>query len=149
LTGCHPVLIGKHEGKRAIAERRGIETISVAQIPSLQLRSFDYVVEATGSPSGFESALNLVRPRGTLILKSTFFGGLHIDTARLVVDELTVLGSRCGRFPRALELLKTHQVEVADLLSDTFPLEEGSRAFEAAHAPGVLKVLLRIDSLTH
>jgi threonine dehydrogenase-like Zn-dependent dehydrogenase len=143
LTGCRLVVLGKHEEKLAIARRRGIETLVVAQASSLGPRSFDVVVEATGSPSGFESALNLVRPRGTLILKSTFFGGLRVDTARIVVDELTVLGSRCGRFPRALEMLKTRQVEVADMLSEVFPLEEGPRAFEVAPAPGVLKVLLR------
>lgn len=143
LTGAQLILIGKHETKLALARQKGIKAISVEHAGSLHPRSFDFVVEATGSPAGFDFALNLVRPRGTLILKSTFFGGLSIDTARIVVDELTVLGSRCGRFSRALELLQSHQVEVNDLLSAMFPLQEGHRAFETAQAPGVLKVLLR------
>jgi threonine dehydrogenase-like Zn-dependent dehydrogenase len=143
LTGCRLILIGKHENKLAVAMRRGIQALQAHEAMALDAASFDCVIEATGSPGGFETAMRLVRPRGRIVLKSTFFGGLHMDTSRLVVNEITVLGSRCGRFPRALELLKTGQVDVSRLLSEVFSLQDGVRAFERAQAPGVLKVLLR------
>jgi threonine dehydrogenase-like Zn-dependent dehydrogenase len=143
LTECQLTLIGKHQTKLAIAQRRGIQALRLDEATSLDPASMDCVIEATGSPNGFELALRLVRPRGRIVLKSTFFGGLHVDTSRLVVNEITLLGSRCGRFARALELLTTRRVAVADLLSEILPLEDGVRAFEVAQAPGVLKVLLR------
>lgn len=143
LTECQLTLIGKHGNKLAIAQRRGIQTLRLDEAAALDPASMDCVIEATGSPSGFDLALRLVRPRGRMVLKSTFFGGLHMDTSRLVVNEITLLGSRCGRFSRALELLTAHRVHVTDLLSEVLPLEDGVRAFELAQAPGVLKVLLR------
>ena len=101
-------------------------------------------MDATGSPVGFAAASALVRPRGTLVLKSTFSGGISLDLSRLVVNEITVVGSRCGPFAAALRLLSQRLVEVESLIHATYPLDEGLAAFEQAIAPGVLKVLLAI-----
>jgi alcohol dehydrogenase len=105
--------------------------------------SFDLVVEATGSPAGMPRALSLVRPRGTVVWKSTHHAPARFDAAPLVVNEVTVVGSRCGRFEPALDLLASRRVLVAPLLSATFPLSVAPRALREAARPGVLKVLLR------
>jgi 2-desacetyl-2-hydroxyethyl bacteriochlorophyllide A dehydrogenase len=141
-TGAPVTLVGKHSSKLEIARRRGIETITVDQTQKRR-REFDVAVEASGSPTGLRLALELLRPRGVLVLKSTFHGATEIETAPIVVDEISVIGSRCGRFAPALELLKTGAVEVESLISEEFPLAEGLRAMERAAEPGVLKVLLR------
>jgi len=142
LTGAHVSLIGKHAQKLRIAERRGIETALVKQAGKRK-GEFDVVVEASGSPKGFELALNLLRPQGVLVLKSTFHGALELESARLVVDEITVVGSRCGRFAPAIELLRTGAIDVDSLISEEYPLTQGVYAMQRAAAPGVLKVLLR------
>jgi len=141
-TGAAVVLVGKHQGKLQIAARRGIETMTVAEAQS-RAKKFDVAVEASGSATGFALALDLLRPRGVLVLKSTFHGAAEMDAARIVVDEISVVGSRCGRFGPALELLKTGVVDVESLISEEFRLTEGLRAMERAAEPGVLKVLLR------
>lgn len=135
-------LIGKHENKLRIAHRRGIETVwSDKAKPGT--RQFDVVIEASGSPSGFSSALDFLHPRGVLLLKSTFHGATEMDAARIVIDEISVVGSRCGRFAPALELLKTNAVDVDDLISEEFALADGVAAMQRAAEPGVLKLLLR------
>jgi len=141
-TGAPVTIVGKHQSKLAIAKRRGIETVTVAEAQS-RSREFDLAVEASGSPTGLRLALELLRPRGVLVLKSTFHGAAEFETAPIVVDEISVIGSRCGRFAPALELLKTGAVEVESLLSEEFPLVEGLRAMALAAEAGVLKVLLR------
>jgi len=141
-TGAPVVLVGKHEGKLQIAARRGIETMTVDEAHS-RAKNFDVVVEASGSAAGFALALDLLRPRGVLVLKSTFHGPTEMDAARIVVDEISVVGSRCGRFAPALELLKTGAVDVESLISEELRLTEGLRAMKRAAEPGVLKVLLR------
>jgi threonine dehydrogenase-like Zn-dependent dehydrogenase len=141
-TGAAVTLAGKHENKLAIGKRRGLETV-FAQNASSRSRGFDVVVEASGSASGFELALDLLRPRGVLVLKSTFQGLTPINSARIVVDEISVVGSRCGRFAPALELLKAKAVDVESLVSDEFNLAGGVRAMKHAGQPGVMKVLLR------
>src|SRR5256714_3607912 len=141
-TGADVTLVGKHDSKLAIARRRGIETKTISEVNKLS-RHFDVVVEASGSPSGFELALDLLRPRGVLVLKSTFHGATEMNAARIVVDEISGVGSRCGRFAPAFELLKSNPLEVDTLISDEFPLAEGVRAMARAGEPGVLKVLLR------
>jgi len=141
-TGAAVVLVGKHQGKLQIAARRGLETMTVAEAQS-RAKQFDVVVEASGSATGFALALDLLRPRGVLVLKSTFHGAAEMDAARIVVDEISVVGSRCGRFGPALELLKMGVVDVESLISEEFRLTEGLRAMERAAEPGVLKVLLR------
>jgi threonine dehydrogenase-like Zn-dependent dehydrogenase len=141
-TGASVTLVGKHRNKLQIAARRGIETITVDQA-GLRTRYFDQVVEASGSATGFALALDLLRPRGTLVLKSTFHGATDLQAARIVVDEISVVGSRCGRFAPALELLKTNAVDVASLISEEHPVAAGLSAMAQASEPGVLKVLLR------
>ncbi|MBA3806618.1 MAG: zinc-binding dehydrogenase, partial [Acidobacteria bacterium] len=137
------LLVGKHPDKLRIAAARGIETVTLTKLRGRE-RQFDVVVEASGAGSGFELALDLLRPRGTLVLKSTFHGSTEINAARIVVDEISVVGSRCGRFAPALDLLRDNRVDVESLISEEFPLSDGVRAIERATAPGVIKVLLRM-----
>lgn len=142
LTGASVLLVGKHREKLRIAERRGIETATVKQSQNRR-REFAVVVEASGSEAGFAIALELLRPRGTLVLKSTFHGSSHIESARLVVDEITVVGSRCGRFAPAVDLLRRGAIDVDSLISEEYPLADGVNAMKRAGKRGVLKVLLR------
>jgi threonine dehydrogenase-like Zn-dependent dehydrogenase len=145
LTGATVLLIGKHPEKLRIAERRGIETATV-KAGLAREGEFDVVVEASGSPSGFVGALELLRPRGVLVLKSTFQGASNleeINRPRLVVDEITILGSRCGRFEPALDLLKKGAIDIDSLISEEYPLAKGVHAMERAGKKGVLKVFLR------
>jgi len=141
-TGAPVTLIGKHKSKLQIAAQRGIET-AILEEAKKRAREFDLVVEASGSPSGFDLALDLLRPRGVLVLKSTFHGATSIDAARIVVDEISVTGSRCGRFAPALEFLKHNKIEVQDLISEEFALTDGVSAMARAAEAGVMKVLLR------
>ena len=146
-TGCRLLLIGKHPAKLALAERVGIEVALGEDLTIRPAERFDLVVEATGSPAGLARALELVRPRGVLVLKSTFHGPVTIDTSRLVVDEITLLGSRCGRFDQALALLARRAVEVDSLIAARFPLRDGVAALAEAARPGVMKVLLQPQSV--
>lgn len=141
-TGASVTLVGKHRNKLQIVAGRGIETITVDKA-GLRTRAFDLVVEASGSATGFDLALDLLHPRGTLVLKSTFHGATDLQAARIVVDEISVVGSRCGRFAPALELLKTNAVDVESLISEIFSLTEGLTAMQRATEPGVMKILLR------
>jgi threonine dehydrogenase-like Zn-dependent dehydrogenase len=103
-------------------------------------------VEATGSPAGMPRALELVRPRGTIVWKSTYHLPARFDAAPLVVNEVTVIGSRCGRFEPALDLLRRRKIDVRPLLSAEFPLARAGRALAEAARPGVRKILLRPDA---
>lgn len=143
LTGARVLLVGRHESKMRIAARRGVETLRAEEAGEDVRRAFDFVVEASGSAGGFRAALELLRPRGTLVLKSTFHGTTEIDAAPLVVNEITVVGSRCGRFAPALELLRRDAVDVESLVTEEHALSDGVRALARAAAPGVVKVLLR------
>jgi alcohol dehydrogenase len=136
-------LYGRHKNKLRIAERCGIQAAAVT-IKS-PLRAYDWVVEATGSGSGLQQAIRMTRPRGTVFLKSTVHDDVRIDTAPIVVNEITLVGSRCGRFEPALALLQSRRINVADMISENMPLAEARRAFARAAAPGVLKVLLLGD----
>ncbi|HKO35323.1 MAG TPA: alcohol dehydrogenase catalytic domain-containing protein [Pyrinomonadaceae bacterium] len=141
-TGAEVTLIGKHRAKLAIAERRGIETNTIAE-PQQREGEFGVVVEASGSPTGFEMAVNLLHARGVLVLKSTFHGATEIEAAPLVVNEISVVGSRCGRFAPALELLKQSAIDVDSLISEEFALSDGMSAMRRAAERDVMKVLLR------
>lgn len=143
LTAAEITLVGKHESKLAIARPHGIDTILSDRLGPASACAFDVVVEASGAPSGFDLALALLRPRGTLVLKSTFHGATSFDAARLVVDELSVVGSRCGRFAPALELLGRDAVDVESLVSEEYALANGVHAMKRAAQGGVLKVLLK------
>jgi threonine dehydrogenase-like Zn-dependent dehydrogenase len=142
LTGASVVLVGKHPEKLQIVERRGVETSSPSEAEKRK-REFDVVVEASGAAPGFKLALDLLRPKGRLILKSTFQGSTEIDAARIVVDEIAIVGSRCGRFQPALDLLERRLVDVESLISEEYALANGVTAMDRAKAAGILKVLLR------
>ncbi len=139
--GLAPLLVGKHTSKLAIARARDIETSSIEDARS-RGRIFDVVVEASGGASGFQLALDLLRPQGTLVLKSTFHGATPIDAARVVVEEINVIGSRCGRFAPALDLLARGAVDLTSLVSEVMSIDRAEQALERAAAPGILKVLL-------
>jgi threonine dehydrogenase-like Zn-dependent dehydrogenase len=139
LTGCDLLAVGRHPDKLSILARRGIRTLIAGERVE---PGADVVVEATGSQAGFAAARALVRPRGILVLKSTFHGDVGLDLSMVVVDEVTMIGSRCGPFPPALRLLEQRLVDLESLIHDAFPLDDGLMAFERAAAPGVLKVLL-------
>jgi threonine dehydrogenase-like Zn-dependent dehydrogenase len=135
LTGCKLSVVGRHESKLAKLRERGIETIG--DVPP---RSFDVAVECTGSAEGFELARKSLRARGTLVMKSTYAGQLTINASELVVDEITLIGSRCGPFDRALEVLP--RLGVRDLVDAVYPLRDAIAAFAHAQRPGALKVLV-------
>lgn len=143
LKSRNIVLIGRHPSKLAIAASSGVEGILADDAPKLG-RGFDVVVEASGSESGFGTAVEIVRPRGTIVLKSTFNGTPSWPASRIVVDEITVVGSRCGRFAPSLDLLAQRKIDVTKLISDEFPLDQGVAAIGRAGEKGILKVLLRM-----
>ncbi|HEY2370081.1 MAG TPA: alcohol dehydrogenase catalytic domain-containing protein [Polyangiaceae bacterium] len=140
-NGNAPLVVGKHERKLDIARRRSIETSSIEDAKK-RGRAFDVVVEASGSASGFDLALDLLEPQGTLVLKSTFHGASPVEAARVVVDEITVIGSRCGRFAPALDLLARGAIDVAPFVSEIVSLDRGVEAMALAARHGVMKVLL-------
>jgi threonine dehydrogenase-like Zn-dependent dehydrogenase len=140
-SGCDLNLVGRHHAKLKLAEGYGVKCLGPEVTP--KPRDFDIVIEATGSPSGWEQALQLIKPRGRLVLKSTFHGQVTFNPAPLVVDEITVIGSRCGRFEPALSLLKAKNVQPMRLVHHTLPLARALQAFDLARQPEVLKVLLQ------
>ncbi|MEA5502217.1 alcohol dehydrogenase catalytic domain-containing protein [Halotia wernerae UHCC 0503] len=142
LTGCELLVIGRHRDKLANLEARGIKTGLAEDATD---KAFDISVECTGNPEGFAIARRALRPRGTLVLKSTYAGNLSLDASSLVVDEITLIGSRCGPFGEALQLLATGKVDVKPLIHSCYPLTEGIAAFELAQRRGVLKVLLEMN----
>ena len=139
--GARVTLVGRHARKLAIARGLGLETVSV---DDLTRKSFDVAIEATGSPDGFANAVAFLRPRGTLVLKSTYHGELRLDAAPVVIDELTIVGSRCGPFEPAIAALASGRVRVGALVDAVVPLEEAVSAMQRAATPGTLKVLLRV-----
>jgi alcohol dehydrogenase len=135
----YPVrLYGRHPEKLQIAARVGVET-AVSTPPAAE---YAWVVEATGNPEGLRAAVRMTKPRGTVVLKSTVHGMAGIDTAPIVVDEMTLIGSRCGRFESALPLLDRDLIPVEEMISARFPLSQAPAAFDRAAEPGTLKVLL-------
>jgi threonine dehydrogenase-like Zn-dependent dehydrogenase len=146
MTGCRLTAIGRHEDKLAILGARGIDTCLAGASNALEAGTADIVVECTGSPAGFQSAQELVRPRGTIVVKSTYAGRVPADLSRLVVDEIRVIGSRCGPMGAALRLLLERRVDVESLIHAEFALDDAVAAMEQAARPGVLKVLVRAAS---
>lgn len=147
LTGCEVTMVGKHEEKLALAARRGIATQlldNLARLTGSASRRADVVVECSGSEQGLALAMRLVRPRGTLILKSTVAATSTLHLAPIVIDEIRVQGSRCGPFPPALRVLSRKMVDVLPLVSACYTLDEGIEAFRYADQKGVLKVLMRV-----
>ena len=146
-TGCDLTAIGRHPEKLVILARRGLPTAVADNPPDftrLAAHPADVVVEVTGSPGGFATALELLRPAGTLVLKSTFAAPLaDFPISRLVVDEIQLVGSRCGPFPPALRLLLGQEVDVTSLIHARYSLDDALAALEHAGRPGVLKVLIQ------
>jgi threonine dehydrogenase-like Zn-dependent dehydrogenase len=142
------VMYGKHGKKLALARRVGIETRRVcgdARDLKKIKETFPLLVEATGSPTGLALAQQMTEPRGTLMLKSTFHGAAQVQTWPTVVKEITVVGSRCGPFVKALALLRTGKVDPRPLITRTFPLSDAPAAVRFAQKPGVMKVLLVVS----
>lgn len=147
LRGCEVLMVGKHEEKLALAEKRGVHTYLLGDAQSFVLengRRADIVVECSGSAQGLEMALRLVRARGIIILKSTVVEKSLIHLAPIVIDEIRVLGSRCGPFAPALYALSHKLVDVRPLISACYALDEGLAAFQHADQKGVLKVLMQV-----
>jgi threonine dehydrogenase-like Zn-dependent dehydrogenase len=140
LTGAQVTVVGKHQDKLAILQKLGIHT---AMLTDWKPCRANVVVEATGSTLGLNLAIDTVQPRGTLILKSTVAEDHALSLAPVVINEVTVVGSRCGRFPPALRALAEKNVAVTPLINKVYPLAEGLEAITHATRPGTLKVLLR------
>jgi threonine dehydrogenase-like Zn-dependent dehydrogenase len=144
LTGSNLIAIGRHTEKLQILQQRGITITTDPQ--AIEAGSLDIAVEATGTPSGFATARRLVRPRGTIVLKSTYQGeALPVNLTSIVVDEITLIGSRCGPFEPAIRLLASKQVDVESLIQARFSLNDGMAAFERAAQKGTLKVIVEIN----
>lgn len=142
LTGCRLAVYGKHPEKLRLLDFPGVVARLAAEGDG---RRYDAVVDATGSAGGFEEALDRVRPGGRLILKSTTHESGRFHAAKIVVDEIRIVGSRCGPFEPALRLLESGLVDVKSLVTGEYPLDDGIRAFEDAAAPSCLKILLRME----
>jgi threonine dehydrogenase-like Zn-dependent dehydrogenase len=130
---------GRHAEKLRISEKAGVHTEVASELPAA---AYDWVVDATGSPEGLRQAVQMARPRGTVILKSTQHGLVGVDTAPVIVNEITLIGSRCGRFEPALDLLSRGLINVQDMISGWEKLADAPRAFERAARKGAMKVLL-------
>jgi alcohol dehydrogenase len=139
-SGAEVHQYGHHKEKLRIAADAGIHVRLSRKLPAAQ---YDWVVEATGSSEGLRNAVKMTRPRGTVVLKSTVHGLVGIDSAPVIVNEITLVGSRCGRFVPALGLLESGRVRVDALISEVLPLRRSPLAFRRAAEPGVLKVLLQ------
>ena len=139
LTGCDLRVLARHAQQQKLLADRSIRLITEGE---LQPRRWDIVVEATGSSAGFDLARKAIRPRGTLVMKSTYKGEMTVNFSSIVVDELTILGSRCGPFEPALRLLETREVDPTVLIAKRYKLNEAVEALEEAAKPGMLKVLL-------
>ena len=139
LTGCDLRVVARHKRQQELLSARGIRIIAEEDV---QRWRWDVVVEATGSPSGFTLARQAVRPRGTLVLKSTYKGEMNVNFSSIVVDEVNIIGSRCGPFEPALRLMESKQVDPTVLIDDEFSLSDALKAFERAAQAGTLKVLI-------
>ncbi len=140
LTGCDLRVVARHKRQQELLTARGIRIIGEADV---QKWRWDVVVEATGSPGGFALARQAIRPRGTLVLKSTYKGEMNVNFSSIVVDEVNIVGSRCGPFEPALKLMESKLVDPTVLIDDEFSLSDGIKAFERAAQAGTLKVLIQ------
>ena len=140
LTGCNLHVLARHAHQQSLLKKRGIRIIAEENV---QPWRWDIVVEATGSPNGFSLARKAIRPRGTMVLKSTYKGEMSVNFSSIVVDEINLIGSRCGPFEPALRLMESRQVDPTILIDSEFSLGEALKAFEHAAETGVLKVLVQ------
>jgi len=137
------LLVGKHQNKLDIASKQGVKTILLDKFTPEKI--YDVVVEATGTASGFETSMQLTKPRGVLVLKSTVATGKELNLAPIVIDEITVLGSRCGQFPPALRLLKNNRIDFKPFISGIYSINKAIDAFEKNKQKDTLKVLIKMD----
>lgn len=140
LDGTEVTMLGRREASLLLPAQLGLPTGLTQDFDD---NSFDFVVEVTGNDAGFAEAIRLIRPLGTLVLKSTFAGPSTLDLTKLVVAEITTIGSRCGPFAPALRLLAQDAVPVRALIDGQYPLAQGLAAFEHAAQPGIRKIMLR------
>ena len=143
LTGAPVLAVGKHSGKLKILKQRGIRICFTDEVRG---EKADVVVECTGSPSGFTQAMSLVHPKGTIVLKSTCAEHPAVDLSPIVINEITIVGSRCGPFQAALRLLATNTIDVLSLISRRFPLHQGLKAIQAVSDKETVKVLLEMGN---
>ena len=136
------LLVGKHQNKLDIAAAQGVKTQLLSSFT--QEKIYDVVVEATGTASGFETSMALTKPRGTLVLKSTVASGKELNLAPIVIDEITVLGSRCGQFGPAIRLLENNRIDFKPFISKTYPIDQALEAFEANKSKESVKILIKI-----
>ena len=141
-AGAAVTVVGRHDTKLALARKAGMRAVNLSD---WQPQAVDLVVEATGSPAGLQRAIAAVRPRGTLVLKSTLAEDHTLSLAPLVINEVTVVGSRCGPFPPALAALTLGYVPVSSLIETSYLLSDGIEAVNTAARRGALKVLLRAN----
>jgi threonine dehydrogenase-like Zn-dependent dehydrogenase len=142
-AGCPVRVIGRHPSKLALCEKWSIRARPLDDI--VPRHDQDVVIDCTGSAAGLETALQMVRPRGTIVLKSTFAAGKPLNLAPLVIDEITLIGSRCGPFREAIAALAQKTVDVTSLVHRRMKIEQGVEALDLAARPGVLKVLLVME----
>ena len=154
-TGCRTVVLGKHKSKLDLAARAGARTLLVggrqtgsgeteSPLPDVKAGEFDVVIEASGSATGLPLALSIVKPRGTIVLKSTHQRPTELQMSAVVVNEITIVGSRCGRFRPAIDLLATGDVGLSELITDRLPLDDGVAAFDKAALASSLKIILSV-----
>lgn len=137
------VHIGKHEEKLEISKKQGAKTMLLSELKEEDKMSFDVVVEATGSTGGFETSASLVKPRGTLVLKSTIAANEGLNLASIVVNEITIVGSRCGQFKPIIRLLENQKINPKPLIDSIYNVENFKEAFEKNAQRGTLKVLVK------
>ena len=137
------LLVGKHQNKLDIAKAQGVETKLLNEFKAEKI--YDVVVEATGTASGFETSMSLTKPRGVLVLKSTVATGKELNLAPIVIDEITVLGSRCGQFGPALRLLKNNRIDFKPFISGIYGIDDAIEAFEANKSKESIKILIKMN----
>lgn len=142
LTGCDLLVVGKHASKLSVLKRKGIETRLMGDLGE---RKADVLIDCTGSPKGLETALGLTRARGTIILKSTTAENRELNLTPLVIDEISLIGSRCGPFRPAIMALQKGLIDVKPLISGIYNISDGIEAFKDASKGETLKIALRID----
>lgn len=130
---------GKHQRKLDILEKKGVKTFCRGEAIE---ECFDIVIEATGKKEGVNQALSLVKPRGRVVLKSTFFDQVSVDVSSIVIDEIELIGSRCGPFPKAISFLAKGEIEVLEMVDGNFPLSQAEEALNLAKKPETIKVLI-------
>ncbi len=141
-TSCTLTAVGKHDHKLGLMKKNA-DAVTIP-LGAFRPSAFDVVIEASGSPSAFDLGLSCVKPRGIFVLKSTYAGGFNFNPASVVVNEITIIGSRCGRFADAIGFLERYRPDLGDLISAEFPIEKALEAFEYSRRPETLKVVLKI-----